>query len=101
MRQRAKTEKANIRPEDRNGSDQGVSIVSDGGLAHPAFPLDDEIAPSVSSVSKSSLIATHSCAHSDPHSCAHITPQACKKSLAAQFIESAGNDYLKIRKKKH
>ena len=90
VRQNADTERFNIRPEDNGGSDySGVLLVSDGGLARPAF------APYGPSVSNSCLIASDS------------NPKACKKSsddsdivdynksFSAQFLKSSENDCLK------
>ena len=95
-RQKGKTEKFN-RPEEDDASESGVLIVSDGGLAHPAFSSNDGIAPSGSSVSKSCLIASNSCLIAS-NSCLMTSDSnlvACKKSFAEQFKESAGNDCLK------
>ena len=38
--------KFNIQPQDSNRSDMAVLLVSDGGLARPAFSSNDGIAPS-------------------------------------------------------
>ena len=59
VRQNAETERLNIRPEDNGESDySGVLLVSDGGLARPAFSSNDGIAPYGPSVSNSCLIAS-------------------------------------------
>ena len=89
-RQKAETERLNIQPEDNGGSDSGVLIVSDGGLARPAFSSNDGIAPSGPSVSNSFLMVSNSRPFASD-----CTLIACKKSFGAQFIESAENDFLK------
>ena len=133
--------------EDGDRSDL-ATIISDGGLANPAFPSHDGIAPCGLSVSYSYAHShthrtphshTHSHTHSPPHSDTHSTPHSdthrdthspphsdthspphsdthsfphsdinphndshgnlipCKMYFATQFIESSGNDCLKIQ----
>ena len=89
-RQKAETERFNIQPEDNGGSDSGVLIVSDGGLARPAFSSNNGIAPSGPSVSNCFLMASNSYPMASDS-----TLIACKKSFGAQFIESSENDFLK------
>ena len=89
-RQKAETERFNIQPEENGGSDSGVLIVSDGGLARPAFSSNDGIAPSRPSVSNSFLMVSNSCPFASD--CALM---ACKKSFGAEFIESSETDFLK------
>ena len=89
-RQKAETERFNIQPEDNGGSDSGVLIVSDGGLARPAFSSNDGIAPSGPSVSNSFPMVSNSCPFASD-----CTLIACKKYFGAQFIESSENDFLK------
>ena len=161
VRQKAQTE-VNIKEEDSyRGAEDGdrsalATIISDGGLANPAFPSHDGIAPCGLSVSYSYTHShthrtphshTHSHTHSDTHSDTHSTPYSDthspthsdthspphsdthsfphspphsdthsfphsdinphndshenliprKMSFATQFIESSGNDCLKIQ----
>ena len=123
VRQKAQTE-VNIKAEDGDrGAEDGdlaTIMLSDGGLANPAFPSHDGIAPCGPSVSysyaysspKSSLHSdTYSIPDSPPHSDTHSLPYSDinphndshgnliprKMSFATQFIASSGNDCLKIQ----
>ena len=89
-RQKSETRRFNIQPEDNGGSDSGVLIVSDGGLARSAFSSNDGIAPSGPSVSNCFLMASKSYPMASDG-----TLISCKKSFGAQFIESSENDFLK------
>ena len=90
-------------------------MLSDGGLANPAFPSHDGIAPCGPSVSYRNAYShtcsdthsipdsppdsdTHSFPKSDinPHKDSHVNLIPRKMSFAAQFIASSGNDCLKI-----
>ena len=123
VRQKAQTE-VNIKAEDGDrGAEDGdlaTIMLSDGGLANPAFPSHDGIAPCGPSVSysyansspKSSPHSdTYSIPDSPPHSDTHSLPYSDinphndshgnliprKMSFATQFIASSGNDCLKIQ----
>ena len=123
VRQKAQTE-VNIKAEDGDrGAEDGdlaTIMLSDGGLANPAFPSHDGIAPCGPSVSysyaysspqSSPHIDTYSILDSPPHSDTHSLPYSdmnphndshgnlipCKMSFATQFIASSGNDCLKIQ----
>ena len=126
VRQKAQTE-VNIKAEDGDRgaedgdrSDLATIMLSDGGLANPAFPSHDGIAPCGPSVSYSYAHSdthspphsdTHSIPHSPPHSDTHSFPQSDinphndspgnliprKMAFATQFIASSGNDCLKIQ----
>ena len=96
VRQNAETERLNIRPEDNGGSDySGVLLVSDGGLARPAFSSNDGIAPYGPSVSNSCLIASDSNLIACKKSSDDSNLVDCQKSFSAQFIKSSENDCLK------
>ena len=65
--------------EDGNRSDLATIMLSDGGLANPAFPSHDGVAPCGPSVSYSNAHShthrtLHSHTHSPPHSDTHSTP---------------------------
>ena len=123
VRQKAQTE-VNIKAEDGDrGAEDGdlaTIMLSDGGLANPAFPSHDGIAPCGPSVSYSYAYSspkssphsdTYSIPDSPPHSDSHSLPYSdinphndshgnlipCKMSFATQFIASSGNDCLKIQ----
>ena len=123
VRQKAQTE-VNIKAEDGDrGAEDGdlaTIMLSDGGLANPAFPSHDGIAPCGPSVSYSYAYSspessphsdTYSIPDSPPHSDTHSLPYSdinphndshgnlipCKMSFATQFIASSGNDCLKIQ----
>ena len=123
VRQKAQTE-VNIKAEDDDrGAEDGdlaTIMLSDGGLANPAFPSHDGIAPCGPSVSYSYAYSfpessphsdTYSIPDSPPHSDTHSLPYSdinphndshgnlipCKMSFATQFIASSGNDCLKIQ----
>ena len=122
VRQKAQTE-VNIKAEDGDRgaedgdrSDLATIMLSDGGLANPAFPSHDGIAPCGPSVSYSYAHSpphsdtysipdspphsdTHSFPHSDinPHNDSHGNLIPRKMSFATQFIASSGNDCLKIQ----
>ena len=122
VRQKAQTE-VNIKAEDGDrGAEDGdlaTIMLSDGGLANPAFPSHDGIAPCGPSVSYSYAYSspqssphsdtysipdspfhsdTHSLPYSDinPHNDSHGNLIPCKITFATQFIASSGNDCLKI-----
>ena len=123
VRQKAQTE-VNIKAEDGDrGAEDGdlaTIMLSDGGLANPAFPSHDGIAPCGPSVSYSYAYSspkssphsdTYSIPDSPPHSDTHSLPYSDinphndshgnliprKMSFATQFIASSGNDCLKIQ----
>ena len=123
VRQKAQTE-VNIKAEDGDrGAEDGdlaTIMLSDGGLANPAFPSHDGIAPCGPSVSYSYAYSspkssphsdTYSIPDSPPHSDSHSLPYSDinphndshgnliprKMSFATQFIASSGNDCLKIQ----
>ena len=123
VRQKAQTE-VNIKAEDGDrGAEDGdlaTIMLSDGGLANPAFPSHDGIAPCGPSVSYSYACSspkssphsdtysipdsppysdTHSLPYSDinPHNDSHGNLIPCKMSFATQFIASSENDCLKIQ----
>ena len=123
VRQKAQTE-VNIKAEDGDrGAEDGdlaTIMLSDGGLANPAFPSHDGIAPCGPSVSYSYAYSspkssphsdtysipdsppdsdTHSLPYSDinPHNDSHGNLIPRKMSFATQFIASSGNDCLKIQ----
>ena len=123
VRQKAQTE-VNIKAEDGDrGAEDGdlaTIMLSDGGLANPAFPSHDGIAPCGPSVSYSYAYSspkssphsdtysipdslphsdTHSLPYSDinPHNDSHGNLIPCKMSFATQFIASSENDCLKIQ----
>ena len=123
VRQKAQTE-VNIKAEDGDrGAEDGdlaTIMLSDGGLANPAFPSHDGIAPCGPSVSYSYAYSspkssphsdTYSIPDSPPHSDTHSLPYSdinphndshgnlipCKMSFATQFIASSENDCLKIQ----
>ena len=123
VRQKAQTE-VNIKAEDGDrGAEDGdlaTNMLSDGGLANPAFPSHDGIAPCGPSVSYSYAYSspkssphsdtysipdsppqsdTHSLPYSDinPHNDSHGNLIPCKMSFATQFIASSGSDCLKIQ----
>ena len=123
VRQKAQTE-VNIKVEDGDrGAEDGdlaTIMLSDGGLANPAFPSHDGIAPCGPSVSYSYAYSspkssphsdTYSIPDSPPHSDSHSLPYSDinphndshgnliprKMSFATQFIASSGNDCLKIQ----
>ena len=123
VRQKAQTE-VNIKAEDGDrGAEDGdlaTIMLSDGGLANPAFPSHDGIAPCGPSVSYSFAYSspkssphsdTYSIPDSPPHSDTHSLPYSDinphndshgnliprKMSFATQFIASSGNDCLKIQ----
>ena len=123
VRQKAQTE-VNIKAEDGDrGAEDGdlaTIMLSDGGLANPAFPSHDGIAPcgpyvsysyAYSSPKSSPHSDTYSIPDSPPHSDTHSLPYSdinphndshgnlipCKMSFATQFIASSGNDCLKIQ----
>ena len=123
VRQKAQTE-VNIKAEDGDrGAEDGdlaTIMLSDGGLANPAFPSHDGIAPCGPSVSYSFAYSspkssphsdtysipdsppdsdTHSLPYSDinPHNDSHGNLIPRKMSFATQFIASSGNDCLKIQ----
>ena len=123
VRQKAQTE-VNIKAEDGDrGAEDGdlaTIMLSDRGLANPAFPSHDGIAPCGPSVSYSYAYSspkssphsdTYSIPDSPPHSDSHSLPYSdinphndshgnlipCKMSFATQFIASSGNDCLKIQ----
>ena len=90
VRQKAQTE-VNIKAEEGDrGAEDGdrsdlATIISDGGLANPAFPSHDGIAPCGLSVCYSYAHShthriphshTHSHTHSPPHSDTHSTPHS-------------------------
>ena len=123
VRQKAQTE-VNIKAEDGDrGAEDGdlaTIMLSDGGLANPAFPSHDGIAPCGPSVSYRNAYShayshicsdthsipdspsdsdTHSFPNSDnnPHNDSHGNLIARKMSFATQFIASSGKDCLKIQ----
>ena len=123
VRRKAQTE-VNIKAEDGDrGAEDGdlaTIMLSDGGLANPAFPSHDGIAPCGPSVSYSFAYSspkssphsdTYSIPDSPPHSDTHSLPYSDinphndshgnliprKMSFATQFIASSGNDCLKIQ----
>ena len=122
VRQKAQTE-VNIKAEDGDRgaedgdrSDLATIMLSDGGLANPAFPSHDGIAPCRPSVSYRNAHShtysdTHCIPDSPPHSDTHSFPNSDinphndshgnliprKMSFATQFIASSGNDCLKIQ----
>ena len=123
VRQKAQTE-VNIEAEDGDrGAEDGdlaTIMLSDGGLANPAFPSHDGIAPCGPSVSYSYAYSspkssphsdTYSIPDSPPHSDTHSLPYSDinphndshgnliprKMSFATQFIASSENDCLKIQ----
>ena len=102
--------------EDGDRSDLATIMLSDGGLANPAFPSHDGIAPCGPSVSYRNAYShtcsdTHSIPDSPPDSDTHSFPNSDinphndshgnliprKMSFATQFIASSGNDCLKLQ----